>query len=62
MVRPGSVLELGQLVGAVSGLWCVCVRVCVCDVMQNICKTAIHLVKDIRRIQCVHGVSVIYIK
>ena len=24
MVRPGSVLEVGQLVGLVSGLWQVC--------------------------------------
>ena len=40
VVRPGSVLEVGQLVGAVSGLWCVCVcaRVCVwcyAKYMQN---------------------------
>ena len=51
MVRPGSVLEVGQLVGPVSGLWCVCVGGKEKeDVMQNICKTAIHLVEDIRRI------------
>ena len=49
MVRPGSVLEVGQLVGPVSGLWCV---------RNEEIRTLIHACMD--RTNCTWGLSVDY--